>query len=274
MNPSTLAAPGTGITNFMQRVKSFAQFGTALIALLAATTLQAAEPRAPLIVGVENQYYLPAYAYENGQYKGFARDLLDAFARDKGYQIEYRALPVQRLYASFFSGQVDFKFPDNPNWQGEKRTGKAVVYSEPVIAFVDGVSVKPERKTAQADDIHVLGTVSGFTPWSWGDRLKSGKATLAENASLDALVRQTIAGRIDGAYASVAVINYQLDHVLKQPGALVFHSGLPFSRDHYFLSSIKRPEVIREFSQWMKQNRSMIAALKKQHGVEKGVGPD
>lgn len=224
-----------------------------------------------LVIGVENLYYLPVHAFENGVYTGFARDLLDAWASDRGYRIVYRALPVPRLYASFYEGQVDFKFPDNPNWKKDARAGKAITYSDPVAAFVDGTSIKPERMAAGADALKVIGTLGGFTPWAWLDWIKSGKTTLSENSSLEALVRQALAGRVDGVYASVAVINYQLDHVLSQPGALVFDPNLPNSRDNYHLSSIKRPELVRDFNDWMRKHREWINTLKKRHGVEKGV---
>lgn len=224
-----------------------------------------------LIVGVENQYYLPIYAAEKGVYQGFARELLDAFARDRDYRIEYRALPVPRLYASFFAGQVDLKFPDNSNWKRDQRVGMKIFYSDPVAAYVDGVSLLPRNLNAAPDTIKRLATLGGFTPWAWMDRIESGKTVLSENSNLESLVRQTLAGRVDGAYASVAVINYQLDHVLKQPGALVFAPGLPNSRDNYFLSSIKRPRVVQEFNDWMRMNKKRISAMKKEFGVEKGV---
>lgn len=224
-----------------------------------------------LVVGVENQHYLPAYAFENGVYKGYARELLDAWAQDRDYQLEYRPLPVPRLYAAFFGGQVDFKFPDNPNWKKDERSGKSITYSDPVVAFVDGTSVHPTRKNAGLDEFKVLGTLGGFTPWAWLDRIQTGKTALSENFNVEALIRQGIAGRVDGVYANVAVINYQLDHVLKQPGALVFNPKLPYSRDNYQLSSIKHPEIVRDFNDWMRKNRDRISALKKQHQVEKGV---
>lgn len=227
--------------------------------------------RETLVIGVENQYYLPAYSYENGVYLGFARELFDAWAQARGHQVVYRALPVPRLYASFLGGQVDFKFPDNPNWNKAARGGKAIAYSEPVLAFVDGTSVRPERKGQGVGAVKVLGTMGGFTPWAWLDRIKAGKTALSENYNLEALTRQTLAGRVDGVYASVAVINYQLDHVLKRPGALVFDPALPASRDHYHLASIKRPELLRDFNDWMRKNQEWINALKTRHGVEKGV---
>jgi len=241
--------------------------------LLLVGVAHAASPTT-LVIGVENQPYLPAFTYENGEYRGFARELFDAYAKDRGYRIEYRALPVPRLYASFFDGQVDFKFPDNPNWKGEQRGAYKITYSDPVMASVDGVFVVAGGKVRQADDVRVLGTVSGFTPWAWGERIKSGKVAVSENPGFDALIRQTLAGRVDGAYANVAVVNYQLEQVLHKPGALHFRADFPSSRNDYHLASIRHPEVVRDFSLWLKQNRAAVAALKKKHGVEKGVVND
>jgi len=223
------------------------------------------------IIGVENQTYLPVFTNENNEYKGFARELLDSFARDQGYTFIYRALPVLRLYASFFGKEIDFKFPDNPNWKRDQRLDKNVSYSEPVIAFIDGVSVIPERKNDSVEDIHILGTVAGFTPWAWMDRIKENKVAISENSSFESLVRQTLVRRIDGAYASLAVINYQLNNVLKKPGALVFNPHLPYSQDNYYLSTIKQPAVLSEFNSWMNHNQIKIAGLKRQYGVEKGI---
>lgn len=245
-----------------------------LLACLLWLVSQVAMATPTLVIGVENQPYLPAFTYENGEYRGFARELFDAFGRDKGYRIEYRALPIPRLYASFFEGQIDCKFPDNPNWKSDQRQGLHITYSEPVMASVDGVFVLPGGKISKADDIRILGTVSGFTPWAWQERIKAGQVTVSENPGFEALIRQALAGRVDGAYANVAMVNYQLDQVLRKPAALVFRVDLPNSRNDYHLSSLRHPEVVREFNQWLKQNRAAVAALKKKHGVEKGVVND
>lgn len=223
------------------------------------------------VIGVENQTYLPIFANENGEYKGFARELLDSFAQDHGYKFIYRPLPVLRLYASFFGKEIDFKFPDNPNWKKDQRLDKNILYSNPVLEFIDGVSVLPEKKNTSISDIHILGTVAGFTPWAWMDQIQAGKVTLSENSSFESLVRQTLVGRIDGAYASLAVVNYQLDNVLKKSGALVFNPNLPYSRDNYYLSTIKHSALINQFNSWMSQNQIKFESLKRQHNVEKGV---
>jgi len=225
------------------------------------------------VIGVENQDYLPAYGLKDGKYHGFARELFDAFAKERGYVFDYRPLPVPRLYASFFNGQVDFKFPDNAQWKQDQRSGKSISYSDPVLTYIDGVVVPVDKKGVASDEIRTLGTVAGFTPWAWMDRVSAGKVRVSENASFEALVRQVVARRIDGAYANIAVVNYQLENVLGMPGALAFAPQLPYSRDHYYLSTLKHASIVKEFNAWLKQNGSQVDALKKRHGVEAALPP-
>lgn len=242
-----------------------------LLTLLAAGA-PAATPAATYSVGVEDLDYLPAYGVRDGEYAGAARELLDAFASDQGIRFEYRPLPVPRLYATFFQGLVDFKFPDNPNWQRDRREGKALSYSAPMIEYIDGSLTLPASEGGGIETVHSLGTVIGFTPWAWLGRIEKGKVMLHENADFTALVRQVLKGRLDAAYANVAVVNYQLDRVLQRPGALVFDRALPFSRDHYHLATLTHPDLIEAFDRWLESNREFVGELKARHGVEKGIG--
>lgn len=223
------------------------------------------------LVGVENIEYFPQYAYRDGEYLGFARALLDRFAKDKGYSFEYRALPVARLFASFVEGSLDLKYPDNAYWSADIKKGSAVVYSQPVVAYVDGVNVPRAAVGKGPDAIKALGIVRGFTAWDWLDRIGAGKVDLRENNSFTALLKQTTMGRVDGAYGNVAVVNHLLEADLKEPGALVFDPGLPHTRSNYHLSSIRHPKLIEEFNGWMAANTAVIDALKTEYAVEKGV---
>ena len=47
-------------------------------------------------VGVELQPYMPYSDVQDGQYLGYGRDLLDAFAAHQGHVFVYRPLPVRR----------------------------------------------------------------------------------------------------------------------------------------------------------------------------------
>lgn len=244
---------------------------TARLSTLAIVMMVACAPalaQEQLVIGVEDLDYKPAYTMDGNSYGGYAREFLDAFAAENGYSLTYRALPVPRLYAEFLNGHIAFKFPDNPNWSTSAKEGKAVIYSGPIARFRDA-TVVPAGKLGQP--ISTLGTVTGFTPWVWLDTINAGKVRLSENADFGALVRQVLAGRIQGAYASIAVVNYQLDKVLDKPGALVYDPSLPNSVDTYRLSTISRPEVVAKLDAWMSRNADRIAEMKLRHAVEKGV---
>ncbi|MBF0441893.1 MAG: hypothetical protein HQK54_08325, partial [Oligoflexales bacterium] len=76
------------------------------------------------IVGVQDFIgYLPESDYSNMEYKGFARELLDMFAKEKGYAFTYKAFPLKRLYDSFVHGSVDLKYPDNSYWSTDVKKG-------------------------------------------------------------------------------------------------------------------------------------------------------
>jgi polar amino acid transport system substrate-binding protein len=236
----------------------------------AALSFTATKPASALetyVVGVESMVYLPHYEFSDGEYRGFAAALLNAFAADKSYRFDYRPLPVARLFASLVSGDIDFKYPDNAVWAGELKKGKGVVYSDPVVSVINGVVVQPDNKGKGLAAIKTLGMVRGFTAFEWRPRVEAGHVALVENSSFVGLVQQAAIGRVDGAYANVAVVRYILETVLKEPGALVFDPDLPHTPTSYALSSVKHPKVIGEFNAWLAANAVRVAKMKAEYGV-------
>lgn len=238
---------------------------------------QVARAEEHFVVGVEELNYYPQYAWDaqaaaGSQYKGYARDVLDAFAKAKGYTFTYAAYPVARLFHEFLEGQsLDFKYPDNTYWSAEEKKEHKVVYSDPVVAYVDGVMTLPAHKDMQAESLKTLGIIRGFTPYAFLDLVKAGKVSLEDSSNYQELLRKCIAGRIDGAYGNVAVSNWNLKVNLKESGALVFADKLPNSKGTYRLSSIRHPEVITQFNQWLTENKAAVDALKARYQVEQGV---
>ncbi|CAG0962582.1 hypothetical protein BURK2_00820 [Burkholderiales bacterium] len=244
----------------------------ALAALCLALTAGLAKGQgANYVVGVEDLDYFPIYAMRDKEYVGAARDILDAFAKYAGIRFTYVPMPITRLTSELVNASVDFKFPDNAYWLADLRKGKTIAYSQAVIAYIDGVMVLPEKKGRPLAQFSTLGTVTGFTPFAWQSTLKEGRVRLIENPQMRALQKQVLAGRIDGAYASVAVANHLLEKDLKQPGALVFDASLPHTRSDYYLSSAKHPELIKRFDTWLKANAARVSAIKNKHGAEAGV---
>ncbi len=220
------------------------------------------------MVGVESQDYRPFYWTEGGEFRGPARDILDAFAARAGVHLFYEPLPVNRLYEKYLDGELDFKFPDHPSWKPGLKKGRNIVYSLPLLHFVDGVMVVPRRKGRGLAGLKVLGTVLGFTPRAYLEQIRQGRIRLCENASLVGLLEQAIMGRIDGAYVNPLVAKYLLRHTLKKPGALVFDAALPHVKGSYLLSSFKHPGLISELNRFVSKQGDLLEGIRVRYGLE------
>ena len=231
------------------------------------STSALAGSRPTLVVGVENLTYLPHYTVTNGEYQGYAREILDRFAAQEGVIFQYQPLPVSRLFQSLVDGRIDFKYPDSPEWNQSVKAQTTVHYSAPVAPYIDGVMVPPAAIGRPIDQFRRLGTVRGFTPWAWKRMIEQGEVALKENPSFTGLLRQTIVGRVDGAYINASVANYFLSQELAAENALVFDQSLPHVRDNYFLSTAKHPKILARFNQWLLNEQNWILEAQRRWGI-------
>jgi hypothetical protein len=221
------------------------------------------------VVGVEKQSFQPHYWIgDQGEYQGFARDLLDLFARDAGLDIQYQPLPVNQLTQHLLNGSIDFKYPDSPNWAGDLKGGKGIVYSQPVVQYVDGVLVAPKRQGQGIDQLARLAVVDGWTPWTYQDRIGAGQTAVVRSADLGQMIKQAMKQQADGAYYNVVVATYYLDNIRARPGALVFDPDLPHTRGTFNLSSLRHPELIQRFDRFLAEHKAEVDALKARYQVE------
>lgn len=195
-------------------------------------------------VGVELQPYQPYSDVQNGEYRGYARDLLDAFAEDHGYRFVYTPLPVRRLLSDFLSGRVDLKFPDHPQWNASQKAGHEIHYSQPAAPYIDGILLKP----------NYLG-------------LGKGRIRLIQANQIDSLLRMAVSDRVDAVYLNPQVVAHQLRKMRLPADVLVFDPELDHVRDHYYLSSINHPQVIAAFDRFLQERAELVAALRLRHGL-------
>jgi len=221
------------------------------------------------VVGVEQTDYYPVYAVRDGQYAGFARDLLDAFGKKHGYQFQYSALPIKRLFSDFLTKDtLDFKFPDNPNWQTGMKEGIAVNYSKPAFESTEAGMVLPENVGKPLAAVKTLGTIRGFTPWPYQDAIASKAIALEESDDMASLVQKALVKRVDAVFLCEATANYYVNEVLKKPGALVPDRGLPSNPVEFQLSSRKHPEIIKQFDAFMESEKALIDELRKKYKLQ------
>lgn len=220
------------------------------------------------VIGVQDfEEYLPYSTYNDGDYTGFNRELLDLFASVKGYSFEYRALPIKRLYADFLEGRVDLKYPDSPFWSRDIKEGIDVIYSEPLVEYIDGVIVKTEKLNAGVESLKTLGMIGGFTPFAYLGLINEKKISLQELTSIEGLLRQVNAGRIDGAYLNTMVSQYYIEKTLARGTKLDFDPGLPHSRGTRHLSTIKHPELLNSFNNFLVEYKDKVEELKRKYKV-------
>ncbi|MES2015577.1 MAG: hypothetical protein V4484_03700 [Pseudomonadota bacterium] len=248
-----------------------------MLAAMAISGAVAAEtaPAKQYSIGVEELQYYPLHASskETG-FSGFAREVLDAFARQQGYRFRYVPLPINRLYVAFLKEQsVDFKYPDNPKWKGELRHSLSITYSAPLVASEEGALVLPKNRGRKLHQIKSLGTVLGFTPWPYQGAIERKAMVLTVDDGLEGLLRHAMAEHIDAVYANVDVANYVLTDKLKAPGGLVFDPGLPHARSDFSLSSLRHPQVLAEFDAFLRRERVLLQQLKSKYRIEERSTP-
>lgn len=227
------------------------------------------------VIGVQDfPEYLPYSKFSDGDYQGFNRELLDAFAKHEGVTFKYEAVPVKRLIQMFLLGKVDFKYPDNEYWSADLKKDTPIIYSHPVVHYIDGVIVLNRNKGRGIEKLKVLGTIRGFTPFTYLEDIKTGKITLHENSNYMGLLRMIYKNRVDGTYTNVSVSKYYFENDIieeNDKSALVFDPGLPHTKSTRHLSTIKHPKLLQKFNQWMEEEKPFLNSLKKKYLVEEGI---
>lgn len=222
------------------------------------------------VVGVEEQSFQPHYWQdEKGDYRGFAREVLDLFAQEAGIELQYKALPVERFTTQLASGAVDFKYPDSPGWGGQAKFDKNIQYSQPVVDYVDGVLVPPKQLGQGVDGIKRLALVEGWTPRDYLDRISSGQTAAVRSGNLAQMMRLALRKEADGVYYNVVVATFYLDNIRARPGALVFDPSLPHGRGSFLLSSQTQPQLIEQFDHFLQEHRQQLDELKAKNSVER-----
>ncbi len=234
---------------------------SALLTTAAAPTR--AQARRIYTVGVEDyENFLPYSEWKNGVYSGLGRDMLDAFASTRGLEFRYVVLPLKRRDAMFVRGDLDFIFPDNPNWVTTLKGNLRIAYA-PMMEFTDGVLVRPQDLGKGVARIKVLGIPNGFTPYPYQQLINSGQMRIEESVQYDRLYEKLQRGRVDGAYLNTRIAEYYFAHAGSESGeAPVFDPDLPHASGHWYLSSYKHPAEVLAMRDFMRDRLPQVEEMK------------
>lgn len=216
-------------------------------------------------VGVEMTSYAPHFEIRQGQYRGYAREVLDAYGADAGHQFEYVLLPVKRLLPSLLIGNIDFRYPDNPRWFPAMKVNSQIRYSLPLAISIAGASVLPER--VGHGHLQTLGVMLGFKAIEFSTQINSGMIKQISASKMNVLIKMAMHSRVEGVYGDANVIR----HHLKQQGfaveALVFDHTRPHSRHPFSLSTIHYPQELDDFDLWLQEHQALVEQLQEKFGL-------
>jgi len=233
-----------------------------LITLIPLKNLQAQE----FIIGVEDVSYYPLYEFKSNR-NTHTRELLDTFADSQGYKFTYLPLPVKRFERWLVEDRIDFKYPDNSRWYANRNTAKNFTFSEPTIKLVAGTSVLKSSLNKSKSEFKSIGTLLGFYPTHWIEPIKNGQVKLYEDVSTKLLVQQLIAGHIDGIDIEPSVIHYYLEELGKPPDTSIIDRKYKYDVYDFHFSTIKHPEIINEFNEFLRNNKVLLEQLNKKYKI-------
>lgn len=230
------------------------------------TDAEKTEPLQVLRVGVENRSYWPRYGItDEGHFSGYAQELLDAFAKDSGYQFKYVILTPDQLMAQMLSGELDLRYPDSPSWAHTDKKGRSFTYSRALDFSVVGVNVPPAR--VGRHQLDTMGMLQGFKPKEFKQAIDEGSLIVYPTASIADLV--TLGGEdwVDGIYADPYVVQYHLREQGFSEQALAFDYTQPHTLHNYMLSTLLEPELMMQFDRWFQRNNRRILMLRKKYAI-------
>ena len=221
------------------------------------------------IIGVEDVSYYPFYDFSahNVEQESFIKELLSNFFRAKGYQFKFVALPVKRFDKWYVEEAIDFKFPDNVRWRNAESKKLNVNYSQPVLQLSAGSYVLKKNKDMSREMVKRLGTIFGFYPTLWYDRIENETVELIEASSSISLVKHLLRGNVDAINIDINVIKYNLQLLGNDDDAVMLNENIHHENYAYHFSSIHYPKIIQEFDEFIVNHRQLLTELKTKYGI-------
>ena len=236
-----------------------------LFSILSMSSLSKAEQ---FTIGVEKINYFPFFQMENKEMKlSFFKEVMDSYGSQKGHTFKYVEYPLSELTKALWEGKIDFRYPDNPAWLTGGVLKDNIFYSVDVVTFIEGLMVTSARSGTSIDTIRSIGTIKGYTPWPYVDRIKRKLIQHREFENAYYLIKNVSDGAIDAAFINVSVA----EAILRESdleGSLIFARHLPYLELDSTLSTRFHRAIIHDFSDYLLRSRGQLAALKQKYLIQ------
>ena len=218
------------------------------------------------IVGVEAVRYYPLFDFDTNDTSkaSFTKAVLTDFFESHNYQYKLLPLPIKRFDRWYVEEGIDFKFPDNVRWRNNIKLD--ITFSDPVVEVTAGAWVLEKNKDITREQVSSLATILGFYPTLWVDEINSGQTKLLEESTALGVVKHLLYGNAQATNIDENVIRHHLSELGERQN-IVLNKQIHSERFYYHLSTIKYPEVIEEFNQYLKDNADRLQNLKEQFNI-------
>lgn len=152
------------------------------------------------------------------------------------------------------NSKLDAKFPDNPLWADKikKETNAKIYYSEPILNFTDGAFVLQKNKNLDINHVKIIGTISGFSPIGYQEKINKGKIKLVEFNDINSLIKKLLSNNVNLIYINKFIGKCKAKNFNKDK-EIVFSNKLPQASGEYYLSSINNFKFISLFNDFLKK---------------------
>ena len=217
-------------------------------------------------IGVEDISYYPLYEFKTNR-NTFSKELLNSFAASKGYKFTYLPLPLKRFERWLIEEKIDFKYPDNSRWYSNTLLKEKFTFSKSTIKLVAGTTVLKSSLKNNKSEFKHIGTLLGFYPTTWINQIRNGQVKLYEDVSTKILIQQLLAKNIDGIDIEPSVIRYYLEELGESTDVAVIDKKYDYEVYDYHFSTIKHPEIIKEFNEFLSSNKALLAELNRKYKI-------
>ncbi len=243
----------------------FSQFKLLLLAIsLIFFNLSTVQAKS-FVFGVEDVNLYPFYDFTSSKPRGYLVEMIEKFAAEQGMEVEFRVLPPRELWKAYLNHEVDFRMPDNLLWKRSKKVEHRLTYSAPLVYFNSGVVSLTKNKNLP---ISRLGTIQGFTAWSYKEKIESGEIQLVEESGTGGLIEGLFNGRTDGVYYNVEAYIRQVQDAGYPVDSVVFRRELIKSHSLYMMSSINHGDKVLALNQFLRDNRKWVRDRKNFYGIK------
>lgn len=205
-------------------------------------------------VGVEDLSYYPLMAFSEQDSTSILKQIMNDFAEAEGIMFEFIPLPIQRFYAWYDEGAIDFRLPDNPYWSS--KGDPDLEYSDPVITLCANVVTLAKNRDVPMEKFNRLGTLYGFMPDpKWEEAVKTGKVDVVTDSSLKVLTRMLLNGMVDGLDLHFSTIRHQAEKLGEPVTKFAVASDFESSTLAYRLSTREHTDLLKKFNRYLEQQQ-------------------